>query len=118
MIFVTSIAIHLPKSMLPYITPSYCSLSLPANSGVEVALYYKLVGGRRVSYLSVQVCIRFSLIFSLHVFVHAYDGDEAFAADVKAKLHKPFIYVAGGRLGIYFWSLNRAANPTPCILSS
>ena len=40
-----------------------------------------------------------SLISSVHFGgVHTYDGDEAFVANRKAKLHKPFIY-AGGKSG-------------------
>ena len=48
--------------------------------------------------------------------VDACDGGEAFVADRKAKLHKPFIYPVG-RQGICFRSLHLVVNPTPCILS-
>ena len=44
-----------------------------------------------------------------------YDGDKAFVADRKAKLHKPFIYT-GGWTGILFKEPGHDNDQTPCIL--
>ena len=75
------------------------------DSGVEVPYYYKLVGGRRVTELSVQVGTELlSGLFCVHhlrALTRAYDEDEAFVAAREAKLHKPFIY-GDGKAGILF----------------
>ena len=130
-----AIAIHLPNSTLPY--KSSPPFLVPTDSGVQVAWYYKLVGGRRVTQFRVQVSIELlsGLLCACHCRgVHAHDGEEAFDADREAKLHNPFIYVGektgnlfqetglDGESSVYsvlMWSLAfREESVAPCLLLS
>ena len=115
-----AIAVHSPNAMLPY--NSSPLFFVPANSVVEVLLSPSITsllvaGVSRSSVSKSAIELLSDLLCARHCGgVHAYDGDEAFVAHRKAKLHKPFI--CAGEKARNLRSLSLLANPTPCILSS